>query len=306
MKTTNILHEEKNHDLRDALTRIQSCADMLGHEELAPDQRQAWTQAIANELAGVVDMTQDLLLYQKHLRQELRYAAHIQQRLLPKPFHASPGIHFDAVNASAQEVGGDFYDYFPVSEHEFAFFIGDVCDKGIPAAIFMASAHSTLKAQALDDPHPARMIPGADQILTEKTREEMFVTAFYGVYNTVTHTLHFINAGHPTALLFRSSTSSCASLYNSNFPLGMFAPLPFADAAIQLAPGDRLVLYTDGVSEAVNTAGEPFGVQRIVEILLKEGARSPQALRDAIMQEVKSFSEGQAQQDDMTVMIVQV
>jgi sigma-B regulation protein RsbU (phosphoserine phosphatase) len=250
--------------------------------------------------------TQNVLLYEKHLRQELRYAAHIQRNLLPKPFYAPAGIQFDAVNTSAHEVGGDFYDYFPVNEHEFAFFIGDVCGKGIPAAIFMASAHSTLKVQALDDPHPARMLPRADQILTEKTREEFFITTFYGVYNTVTHTLRFINAGHPTVLLFRPSTASCASLYNSNFPLGMFAPLPFADATIQLEPGDRLLLYTDGVSEAVNPTGEAFGVQRIVEILLEQGARSPQALREAIMQEVKHFAAGQEPQDDMTVMVVQV
>jgi sigma-B regulation protein RsbU (phosphoserine phosphatase) len=170
----------------------------------------------------------------------------------------------------------------------------------------MASAHSLLKAQALTDPQPTRVISQVNQFLADKAHDVMFVTAFYGVYNTATHTLRFTNAGHPPGLLYRPSTTSCASLCTHNLPLGILAPAPFETTAMSLAPGDRLLLYTDGISDAVNARGERFGGPRIVVCLQDHDAGSLNILQNAIMQRVKTFTAGQDQQDDMTVLIVQV
>jgi sigma-B regulation protein RsbU (phosphoserine phosphatase) len=207
----------------------------------------------------------------------------------------------------AKDVGGDFYDYFQVSDHEFAFVIGDVCGKGVPAAIFMASSRSIIKAQVIANPHPDNVIPLANTLIEEDTQNHgLYVTVFYGVYNIKTHTLHFTNAGHIPVLLFRPSISSCSSIFTRDLPLGMFKHTTFEDAEIHLEQEDVLVLYTDGINEAKNTEGEQFGAERLVKIILEHGTRSPKELRDAIVNSVKNFSEGQEQRDDITVMIVRI
>ena len=246
------------------------------------------------------------LLQEERIRSELLIAHQIQQGILPDDFPPRPGIHFEAVNMPAKDVGGDFYDYFQVGEQEFAFFIGDVCGKGVPAAIFMASSRSTMKSQALSDPTPANVLSLANKVITEDAQDGMFVTAFYGLYHIDTHHLRFINAGHTISLVFRPSTTSCASLLNTNLPIGIFSPTHFEDAEVQLEPGDKLILYTDGVNEAVNRERKQFGVQRLVELVLEHGTRSAKDLRDTIIQAVEAFAEGQEQNDDITVMVVQV
>ncbi len=246
------------------------------------------------------------LLQEERIRSELMIAHQIQQGILPAPFKPRPEIHFEAINKPAKDVGGDFYDYFEVGE-QFAFFIGDVCGKGVPAAIFMASSRSTLKSQALANANPSHVLPLANQLITEDAQEGMFVTVFYGLYTPQTHILRFLNAGHTISLLFRPSTASCASLLNTNFPMGIFTFANFDEAQIQMEPGDKLILYTDGVNEAINArrrtiwhaANHRVGAFR---------TRHPFSKRIATgdYYGFRSFSEGQEQNDDITVMIVQV
>lgn len=245
------------------------------------------------------------LLQEERIRSELLIAHQIQQGILPAPFEPRPEIHFEAMNKPAKDVGGDFYDYFEIRE-QFVFFIGDVCGKGVPAAIFMASSRSTLKSQALANPNPSNVLPLANQLITEDAQEGMFVTVFYGLYSPQTHILRFLNAGHTVSLLFRPGTASCASLLNTNFPVGIFTSANFDEAEIQLEPGDKLILYTDGVNEAINSRREQFGVQRIIELVLEHGNRSAKELQHTIIEAVETFSEGQEQNDDITVMVVQV
>lgn len=247
------------------------------------------------------------LLQEERIRSELLIAHQIQQGILPDPFEGHPNIHFEAYNVPAKDVGGDFYDYFQVSDHEFAFVIGDVCGKGVPAAIFMASSRSIIKAQAIANPHPGNVMPLANTLIAEDAQPYgLYVTVFYGVYNIKTQTLHYTNAGHIPTLLFRPSSSSCSSIFTRDLPLGMLAHTTFEDAEIHLEKGDVLVLCTDGIHEARNTEGEQFGTERLVKIILEHGTRSPKELRDAIVNRVEIFSEGQEQRDDITVMIVRV
>ncbi len=246
------------------------------------------------------------LLHEERIRSELLIAHQIQQGILPNPFEGHPGIHFEAINLPAKDVGGDFYDYFQVNSDEFCFMIGDVCGKGVPAAIFMASARSILKSQSLVNPEPANVMQLANRLIAEDAKHGIFVTVFYGVYHTKTRQLKFSNAGHTLPLLYRSSTSSCASLFNSNFPLGVFDPFSFQQNVVQLEQGDMLILYTDGVTEALNQAREQFGQERLVEVILRYGSSSSKELLDGIIESVKEFSQEQPQNDDITVMIVRV
>jgi sigma-B regulation protein RsbU (phosphoserine phosphatase) len=246
------------------------------------------------------------LVQQERIRSELLIAHQIQQGILPESFPGHPGIHFEAANLPAKHVGGDFYDYFEIGNGRFAFFIGDVCGKGIPAAIFMASSRSTIRSQVLANPHPASVLPLANRLIGLDAKNKLFVTVFYGVYDVDTHILRYTNAGHVPAFLFRPSTGRCASLYNANLPLGIFLEGTFLDAEFQLEKDDVVVLYTDGITEALNANEVLFGAERLVEIILKYGTRSPQELLEIILERVKEFSEGQEQRDDITVMIVKV
>lgn len=247
------------------------------------------------------------LVQQERIRSELLIAHQIQQGILPGKFSRHPAIHFEAFTAPAKVVGGDFYDYFQIGTDEFAFMIGDVCGKGVPAAIFMASCRSILKAQAMGNPDPRHVIPLANRLIVQDARQNgLYVTVFYGVYHTQTRVLRYTNAGHPLALLFRSTTATCSSLFQRDLPLGMFGTVTFEEVEMTLQPGDTLVFYTDGVNEAENVNREPFGMEQLVQIVLAYGEKSPEELQQAIVERVQQFSEGQEQRDDLTVLIVRV
>ncbi len=246
------------------------------------------------------------LLQEERTRSELRIAYKIQQGILPKPFSGHPTIHFEAMNKPAKDVGGDFYDYFQINEQEFVFVIGDVCGKGVPAAIFMASARSIIKSQALANPQPSRVIPLANRLVAEDANPGMFVTVFYGWYNTETRTLYYLSAGHSPPILYHPSTSSCSLPLNTNLPIGLIAAANFEEGEIHLERGDKVILYTDGITEAENGNKELFGANRLVNVVLEHGMLPPKELQDKIIESVTTFSEGREQSDDMTMMVVQV
>ncbi len=246
------------------------------------------------------------LLHEERMRSELLIANQIQQGILPEAFEGHPNIHFVAINKPAKDVGGDFYEYFQVNSNTFSFFIGDVCGKGIPAAIFMASSLSIIKSQALANPDPSNVMRLANKMIAEDAQHGMFVTVFYGSFDIETRVFKFTNAGHTLPFLFRTSTSSCASLFNTNFPLGVFDPFSFQESEMQLEPGDTLILYTDGVTETLNAAREQFSFERLLDVIMENGHLPPEGLLTAILDQTNEFSEGQAQHDDVTLMIVRV
>ena len=247
------------------------------------------------------------LIQEERIRSELMIAHQIQQGILPGDFPGHPSIHFEAFSSPAKMVGGDFYDYFQLDSDHFAFVIGDVCGKGVPAAIFMASCRSIIKANALSDFSPTKVMPLANKLIAEDAQSHgLYVTAFYGVYHISSRRLQYISAGHTLTLLFRTSTASCSSLYNRNLALGMFEDAVFDAAAVDLEPGDILVLYTDGINEAENLAGEAFGVDKLVEVILEHSSASTKDLCTIILDRVTAFSQGREQHDDITLMIVQV
>ena len=243
-------------------------------------------------------------IQEERIRSELLIAHQIQQGILPRPFEGRSDIHFEAVNKPAKDVGGDFYDYFQVNDGDFGFVIGDVCGKGVPAAIFMASARSTIKSQSLANSTPSKVMHLANRLIAEDAQHGMFVTVFYGVYTPKTRVLKFSNAGHTLPFLYRPSTASCASLFNTNFPLGVFDPFNFQESSIQLEQGDRLILYTDGVNEALNPKREQFGQERLVELILEHGTRPAKELLNTILNAVTEFTEDAPQYDDITIMVM--
>lgn len=246
------------------------------------------------------------LLQEERIRSELLIAHQIQQGILPRLFPGHPEIHFEGINRPAKVMSGDFYDYFQVSDDEFAFIIGDVCGKGVPASIFMASSRSIIKSQAVSNPHPAKVMPMANKLIVQDAQPGMFVTVFYGLYNLSTRVLQFTNAGHTLPLLLHRRTCCCSSLFNANLPMGLFETASFTYAETQLERGDRLMLYTDGINEAENNDGKQFGVEPLVRLALDCQQHSAQELLNETLERLSDFTEEQEQKDDITMLIVQV
>lgn len=245
------------------------------------------------------------LIQEERIRSELLIAHQIQQGILPASGQTCGGIVFEAVNYPAKSVGGDFYDYFELSDDEVGFFIGDVCGKGIPAALFMSGARSSIKAQAVAGASPADIMGTANHLIARDAKHGMFVTVFYGMYYQQQRLLRFTNAGHTLPYLYRASRRTCASLFNTNFPLGVFEPFTYQESSIQMESGDKLILYTDGVNESLNSARQQFGLERLVRLILEYGDEPPDELIAVIVERVRAFADGDGVTDDLTIMVAQ-
>ncbi|MDF2233941.1 SpoIIE family protein phosphatase [Albimonas sp. CAU 1670] len=237
------------------------------------------------------------------LQQELAIARDLQHSVLPADMAHRPGYAVKGVMESAQEVGGDFYDFFERPDGRLVFVIADVSGKGVPAAFFMAISRTLLKAIALFEPDPAQCVRQLNDLLAVDNDRMMFVTLVFGIFDPATGRAEIVNAGHlppvrlgPAGAVLVPSTGDMA--------VAVADGLEFTTLALDLAPGESLVLYTDGVTEAFDAGGDQFGEDRLVERLAPLGGQNPEAVAAAMLETVKSFEEGVEQSDDITLLIV--
>lgn len=242
------------------------------------------------------------------LARELDVAKRIQQSIVPKRVPAFPGRAEIAIHGSmqaARSVGGDFYDYFFIDDHRLAFAIGDVTGKGVPAALFMAVSRTLLRATAARGSSPAECLASVNDTLCADEVGGMFVTCFYGVLDTRTGCTQICNAGHNPPYILRGNGSVEPTPQVGGFMLGMFADAIYEATTVDLDPGDSLVLYTDGVTEAVNAAEEPYEEERLEATLRRlaaTGATVTEQIVGGVMADVEQFASGAPQADDITVL----
>ena len=261
-------------------------------------------------------MTTDLKIHVEELQcttaekegllKELEIARGLQQRLLPQSSPSITGIDIAAHNEPAREVGGDFYDFIPVTDDNWGFAIADVSGKGMPAAMFMGLSRTILRASAAGDLAPADAIRKANELICRDSTSGMFVTLFYAVLNTRWKHLRYVNAGHNPPLLFRKGLEEVKQLKTGGIALGINRQIELREASIDLLPGDTLVLYTDGITEAINDRNELFGLERLVQTIRSNGALSSKDLIEKIQDDVMRFADGKAQFDDITLMVLKV
>jgi sigma-B regulation protein RsbU (phosphoserine phosphatase) len=207
---------------------------------------------------------------------------------------------------SAQEVGGDFYDFFERGDGRLVFVIADVSGKGVPAAFFMAIARTLLKAIALFETDPAVCIRQLNELLAVDNDQMMFVTLLFGVLDPATGHVDIVNAGHSAPIRIASDGAVDVAPTVGDIAVAVMHEAEFSSHAIDLAPGEMLVLYTDGVTEAFDAAGEQFGEVRLLDSLKNMHDRSgPDAVARSVLAAVKSFEEGVSQSDDITLLVVQ-
>ncbi len=237
---------------------------------------------------------------------EMEIAGGIQKSFLPESSPQIEGMELAALNAPAKEVGGDFYDFIPISTDKWGLVIADVSGKGVPAALFMALSRTLVRANARGNLTAAAAIERANDLIAEDERANMFVTLFYCILDPKEKTLTYVNAGHNFPLMLRENGNVLIMLEAKGIALGIMPSIELEEKEIILRQGDIVVLYTDGVTEAINDKEEQFGVQRLVSTIEENRNLSASELIKQIQQAVTEFSQGQPQFDDLTLMILKV
>ncbi len=231
---------------------------------------------------------------------ELEIAKHVQSRLFPQVLPPLNSLEYAGVCIQARKVGGDYYDFLDLGQGRFGFVIADISGKGIAAALLMANLQANLRSLcAIAQTQPDHLLRSVNQLFCENTSDGAFATLFFGEYNDAARLLRYANCGHLPALVLRVD-GSVIRLDATGTVLGIFRKWECEVGECQLAPGDILALYTDGITESFDTAGDEFGESRLVDSLLRHRALSPQAALAKIVDEVLHFSP-QEQHDDITL-----
>jgi sigma-B regulation protein RsbU (phosphoserine phosphatase) len=286
-------------------------ADGTDHDLLYWETAFKLSDGVIGGLVGVhVDIThqkeleRELAIANKRMGDELNIGREIQMSMIPLTFPRFPehkDIDVWACLRPAREVGGDFYDFFMIDERLFGFVVADVSGKGVPAALLMAVAKTLLKANAQATTSTARIIERTNNELSHNNPDCMFVTAFFSIIDTKTGVMTYTNAGHNPPFLMLPD-GPVKPLNEVHGPMiGVMEGMTYEQAEVRLGVDDKLVLYTDGITEAFNANGQAFGDDRLPELLRRSGNLGTKYLVDTIVREVDEFSGDAEQSDDITV-----
>ncbi len=241
----------------------------------------------------------------QNIEGELGVARRIQTSILPRKFPAFPDhkeFEIYAAMTPAREVGGDFYDFFLVDKDRLGFVIGDVSNKGVPAALFMAVARTFLKATALMGLSPRDCLERINASLYHESVSEMFVTIFYGLLDTRTGEVRYCNGGHNIPFILRENGEVEETEKTSGIVLGAMENSRYKEKECILAAGDTIVLYTDGITEAENASREMFSEEQLVSNLKDLADKSAMEICSKVVSDVNEFSGGAPQSDDVTIL----
>jgi sigma-B regulation protein RsbU (phosphoserine phosphatase) len=239
----------------------------------------------------------------ERLEHELHVASEIQQRFQPASAPQVPGYELQGISFPCYEIGGDYYDFIERENGNLVVALGDVSGKGTAAALLMSSLHAAVHAQVSAHTCLADTIGAVNHYLAENIPANRFVTLFYAELNPKTGALAFLNAGHNPPMIVHAG-GTMEQLASGGLPLGIMSNAEFREGRTQLHPGDVLVVYSDGVSEAVNPNGEEFGPTRLYEVVSRNLDASAAGIRDRIESALTKFCQGTPAADDITLVIV--
>ena len=248
------------------------------------------------------DRLQQEMVEREHLETEVQLARQIQQTLIPEQLPQRVEWELAARWKTARQVGGDFYDVIELPNHKLGLFIADVADKGMPAALFMALTRTLVRAAVIENPSPADALQRVNELLIPDTRQGMFVTAAYAVLNENTGELTYANAGHNPPLWVRAD-GQVEKLTRTGIALGVVESGAISQRMIQLASGESLLLYTDGLTEAFSSNGDMFGEARLLTALQCKAA-SAEALLDDVETRLNEFVGTEPASDDLTMLVI--
>jgi phosphoserine phosphatase RsbU/P len=296
-------------------------ADLLGLIALGPkkseepytptDLRMLQSVAVQTgltlEVAELVRTLADQAAHRERMNREIEIAREVQQRLFPQDIPCIPGVDLAGRCRPALEVGGDYYDLIEMEAGHLGFAIGDVSGKGISAALIMASLRASLRGLILDDPGDlARMMQKVSHLVYEASSSSRYATFFFATLNPRTREFRYVNAGHNPPVLVKQASGTLQRLEDGGPVVGM---LPFADyeaQSVTLEPGDLLIAYTDGISEAMTAADEEWGESRMLAAIPPQSSASALEVLNGIFLAADAFTAGAEQHDDMTLLVMRV
>jgi sigma-B regulation protein RsbU (phosphoserine phosphatase) len=260
---------------------------------------------IASQSSQIIENAR-LLEEERNLRmmqEEMRVAKETQINLLPKEFPIINGYQIAAKTIPAKEVGGDYYDLIQIDDNRFAFCLGDVSGKGMPAAMLMSNLQATLRSHTVSNNLCKDIISVSNQLLYNSTDPTKFATLFYGIINLASNEIVFCNAGHNNPLLY-TDNKNIVELKTGGIMLGCLPDSDFEDEKISIKKNDVIVIYSDGISEAMNESEEEYGEERLSELISNHLDKSPDKIIENILSDVEMFVGKASQWDDMTLMII--
>src|SRR3989454_519743 len=291
---------------------IISNDEVIGVFDLESDELNAYSaddlevlMLLASQVAIIIDkvMLHEQLIEKKRLEGQLEVARQVQLQLLPPSDPKLPGYDISAYNFPTEEVSGDYYDWVRIYDDQIGIVIADVAGKGVPAALLMAFLRASLRAATHTGYAPHISMAKVNYLLWESIERNQFVTAFYGILDATNRTLVYANAGHNPPLLI-DADGKARFEERGGVPLGMFRDSRYYEYYATIEPGQMLVLYTDGVTEAMNPSGEEYGGQRLVAAALRGRHLSARELIDFIHRDVIDWTDGRGAHDDVTFFII--
>lgn len=275
-------------------------------EMFTPDD-QRLLSIIAMQSAQVIENAR-LYEEEKKLQQmeeDLKTARNIQISLLPKENPSLPDIDIVGFSLPAREVGGDYYDFITIDQDRLGIVIADVSGKGMPAALLMANLQATLRGQALTNHAPSECIAKSNSLLCRSMEKGKFVTLFYGILNIKEKSFTYTNAGHCYPLIFNAK-GEFKKLEKGGLILGMLDDYPYQEEKIVLEPGELILLFTDGITEAFNKENEQFEEERLIKVVQENFHRDAKEISQQIVNHVTAFQEDVPQSDDLTLVVVKI
>ena len=287
--------------VRDRITGIAQVINRLDGEVFDEDDLELFI-ALCSMAAIAIENAKmhRSLMERQRLVKDMEFARTVQESFLPQHAPKVVNYTFSSHYTPAQEVGGDFYDFIPLDAARTGIVIGDVSGKGVPAALYMAKLGSDLRTLAFTEKNPAAAMGRLNDLLVERSRRGMFATLLYLELDSGTDRISMANAGHLPPLIRRAGGTVEKVSGTGGAPLGILKGMQFGQDKTALAPGDIVVLYTDGIVEAMNAREELYGFDRLEDVV-RTGPAEPDALRAAIIAGVNRFTGLSQQHDDMTL-----
>ena len=249
---------------------------------------------------------QKQIIEKEKLEHELELSSQIQQSILPQHLPKQRGFDFGALMIPAHAVGGDFYNFLSLDRSHVGIVVGDVCDKGVPAALFMSVVHSLIRVEAQNSKSPVKVLRQVNRHLLHmlNSNSTMFVTLIYGVLNLGTGKFHYARAAHPAPIVLDQMGGIADIPIKPGQPLGLFGNLPLDEERITLPPGGMLLLFTDGLNEASNLERTEFGDGGLLDSLYSGRHKKAQRICEHLWEDVQSYSRGLPQEDDFTAVVI--
>jgi sigma-B regulation protein RsbU (phosphoserine phosphatase) len=298
--------------LSEMVAPIISNDEVIGVFDLESDDLNAYSEddlqvltMLASQVAIIIEkvMLHEQLIEKKRLEGQLEVARQVQLELLPASDPELSGFDISAYNFPTEEVSGDYYDWVRIYDDQIGIVIADVSGKGVPAALLMAFLRASLRAATHVGYATHISMAKVNNLLWESIERNQFVTAFYGILDASTSSLSYSNAGHNPPLLI-DAEGQTRFIERGEQPLGMFPDTRYHENHLRLKPGDLLLLYTDGATEALNPAGQEFGKERLAEAVKISKDLSARQLVNSLHREIDNWTAGLGAGDDVTFFVV--